>query len=531
MMLCMAENSTGTITLPALPDALKNAPDVDLLREGFVAVRHALFDQAAACFRAVYERDPSNYYALIELAKAYYQMVELEQANELLQQVVSKSAKNADLLIRAGDAYEGARQDQQAEECFLKAQRAAPLDPGVWARLVWFYEMKGMLPKAKAALARAKEKNVGGPLLSMARAMIARRNSDDASAIAPLQTAIAKLPPQDYRAIRGRYVLAQAMAQSGQEKESIVELERAKSLQDQQPEAVAYRELGAQIVERISAMRTEMLSADLQTWRNEVRTPLPQPLAFLIGYPRSGTTLIEQVIESHPSVHSMEETDVFERTIRVVCPEWLAKDSWKAIVDAQPETIARARQVYFDLMQRLGAPADSGVLLVDKNPALIIRIYWLSRIFPDAKLLFMVRDPRDICISAFQQNLSMSAFNVNWLRWDDTVKHCATVLDNWIQLRKRLPNPVLEIRYEDLIADLPTTGRKVMDFLELDWQAKQEDFVSHARSKTVYSPSAYQVREGLSQKARGKWRRFGRDYSAGGEVLSAVLAQYNYDAE
>jgi len=151
--------------------------------------------------------------------------------------------------------------------------------------------------------------------------------------------------------------------------------------------------------------------------------------------------------------------------------------------------------------------------------------------FPDAKLLFMARDPRDICLSAFQQNLSLTASNVNWLRWDDTVKHCAAVLHNWVQLRKRLPNPVLEVRYEDLVEDLPATGRKVMDFLGLDWQDAQQDFVSHARSKTVYSPSAYQVRQGLNQKARGKWRKFGMDYSAGGEAFAAVLAEYGYPAQ
>jgi hypothetical protein len=166
---------------------------------------------------------------------------------------------------------------------------------------------------------------------------------------------------------------------------------------------------------------------------------------------------------------------------------------------------------------------------MDKNPGLTGHVHMISRLFPDAKFLFMVRDPRDICLSAYQTMVTITPFSVNWLNWDATVRHCVEMLAHWTALRERLPNPYLEVRYEDLITDLPQTGRRVMKFLGLEWEPRQEDFAQHARAKQVYSPTLYDVRQGLSQQARGKWRRFGMDYGAGEPDLTALLESYGYE--
>jgi hypothetical protein len=265
-------------------------------------------------------------------------------------------------------------------------------------------------------------------------------------------------------------------------------------------------------------------------WRAEVRHDDP-PLVFLLGYPRSGTTLLEQVVEAHSGIHSFEETSAFNQALQKVFgrPLLPGEKPWDRLNETDPAARNLAREWYFEHLRRLGAPPEASIMLMDKNPALTGHIHMISRLFPDAKFLVMLRDPRDICLSAFQTQVTITPFSVNWLHWDNTVRHCVEILEHWVALRDRLPNPYLEVRYEDLVTDLPQTGRRVMDFLQLEWEPSQEDFAQHARAKQVYSPTLYDVRQGLSRKAMGKWRRFGMDYSAGEPGLASLLDHFGYE--
>jgi len=149
------------VKLPPVPIELKNAPDVEVLKQAYVAMHLYNFELAAACFDEVYQRDRDNPYALVELACACFKMFELSPATETLRQALSRAGRDAAPWMIAGDVYQDARQDEDGEYCSLQARRKAGNDLGVTARLISFYEARGQLEKAEAVLVRADQQRRG----------------------------------------------------------------------------------------------------------------------------------------------------------------------------------------------------------------------------------------------------------------------------------------------------------------------------------------------------------------------------------
>jgi tetratricopeptide (TPR) repeat protein len=514
-----------------LPEAHRHLSADDLLSEGFIAKRKELWKLATAYFQTVVRRQPDNPYALLELGGLYFKLFEFDRGNRALRAATLLGDGDPEILTLAGQAYAEARLDREAERCLSLARSHSGGNQAATARLLAFYETLGMVAPAEALLERLGRKGVRSPLIATINGILLSHTGKNAQAIELLRASLPELPAQSQDQIRGRYALARALAETGKEAACLTELRCAKELQEQQPHVSVLREQSIALADAVAEARDAVRRSDIRSSWRAAAGPSPQPLLFLLGYPRSGTTLLEQVLETHPAIHGMEELDLLPSAIMDL-PDATPRTEhtlWNAFQKASPAALQRARASYFKFAANAGAPQDPSRVLLDKNPSLTWRAHFIARMFPDAKLLVMLRDPRDVCISAYQTFVGLTPFSVNWLRWPDTMKHCANVLQHWVDIRDRLPNPYLEVRYEDLIADLPGTGRRVMEFIGLDWQPQQEDFAAHARAKQVYSPTLYQVRQGLTQNARGKWRRFGLDYRLAETGMDKLLKEFGYE--
>jgi hypothetical protein len=149
-------------------------------------------------------------------------------------------------------------------------------------------------------------------------------------------------------------------------------------------------------------------------------------------------------------------------------------------------------------------------MLVDKNPALNTLIPAAVRIFPEAKFLIALRDPRDVCLSCFMQSLSPNPVSSAYLSLEGTVTQYLSVMGFWRTLLPRLRNPFLEVRYEELVDDLEGASRKVLGFLGIPWDERVLRFDEHARSKSLRSPSYAEVIKPVSKRAVGRWQHYRR---------------------
>ncbi|BCX47144.1 sulfotransferase [Haloferula helveola] len=257
----------------------------------------------------------------------------------------------------------------------------------------------------------------------------------------------------------------------------------------------------------------------------------PKRIALLGGHPRSGTTLLEQSLDAHSDAVSIEETENF--SVCFYCKVMKGLPARASIVDAmdacEPENLVSYRQGYLDAAERCLQEKVGDRLLIDKNPSLTFLAPSFLRLFPEAKLLVMLRDPRDVVLSCFMQAFfPPDLVTGNFLTLTDAAAEVNHLLMAWAELREHLQETLCEIRYEDLVSDLKGNVKRSLGFLGLGWSDDVVNFDKHAGQRVVRSPSADAVTEKVHRKAAGRWENY-QDYLGPAiEVLSPSLKALGY---
>jgi len=252
----------------------------------------------------------------------------------------------------------------------------------------------------------------------------------------------------------------------------------------------------------------------------EVAGDAPPPcadhqVAFLIGFPRSGTTLLEQVLAAHPRVTSYGERTALSDACGdlVLSAEGLKK---LAHLDEGEATDYRAN--YWREIAKLGPIPAKGDLYLDKMPVNTVFLPVIAKIFPRAKILFAVRDPRDVVLSCFQQRFTFNQAMYQLLSLGKAAKYYDQVMALGVKARALFDLQIHDVRYDDMVDDLEGQARKVIEFLGLEWDPRVLDYRDATKSRTVVTPSAGQVVEPIYRRSLGKWQ----NYEA---QLAPVLAQ------
>jgi hypothetical protein len=253
--------------------------------------------------------------------------------------------------------------------------------------------------------------------------------------------------------------------------------------------------------------------------------------ALLCGHPRSGTTLLEQVLDAHPAVVTAEETHILHdeaylpltRGFQVGTPELEILES------APPDRLRQAREDYFRFTELYLGKTVGDKTLVDKNPASNVLIPAAARLFPEAKFLVALRDPRDVCLSCFMQPLAPNPVSSAYLTLETTVTQYLSVIGFWRTLRPRLRNPFFEVRYEDLVGDLEGVSRRVLDFLGVPWDNRVLRFDEHARTRQLRSPSYAGVTQPINRRAIGRWQNYRCHLEPYLDQLAPTLKALGYD--
>jgi hypothetical protein len=153
----------------------------------------------------------------------------------------------------------------------------------------------------------------------------------------------------------------------------------------------------------------------------------------------------------------------------------------------------------------------------------------LNWAFPEAKMLIALRDPRDVLLSCFMQRLQPNAISVNWLTLADAAEFYALMMNAWLAVRKHSFGGWIEFRYEDVVADLPSQARRILDFLGLAWDDKVLKFYEHAREKLVRSPTYQDVTRPVYRASVGRWQNYARHFEPVMEKLKPFIAEFGYE--
>ena len=245
---------------------------------------------------------------------------------------------------------------------------------------------------------------------------------------------------------------------------------------------------------------------------------------FLVGFPRSGTTLLEQVLAAHPDVATLEESDALDAAAEMFLRDDAGLDRLAAL---SGEDLLRARAHYWARVRARGAEF-SGKVLVDKLPLNTIKLPLIAKLFPGAKVLLVRRDPRDVVFSCFRRHLPVNASTVQFLTLSGAARLYDCVMTLAEVCRERLSLPFHVLRHEDLVQDFDDEMRRLAAFAGIAWSDRFRDFAQLAQARTIRSISAAQVRQGLNADGAGQWRRYARELEPVLPILQPWTEKFGY---
>lgn len=244
---------------------------------------------------------------------------------------------------------------------------------------------------------------------------------------------------------------------------------------------------------------------------------------FLVGFPRSGTSLMAQVLAGHPEIALLDEKPTFADSLALVeSEEGLARLA--ALDGAELE---RLRAAYWARAASFGVDAARPVV-VDKMPLNCEFLCLIAKLFPNAKILFAIRDPRDVVFSCFRRRFGMTRQMYELLTLDGAAAYYDSAMRLCELYRSKLALPFLDLRHEDLVNDFDGETRRLCAFAGLDYDDRIAAFAQSARARNISTPSAGQVLRGLNRDGLGQWKPYAREMQSVMPVLEPWIARFGY---
>jgi tetratricopeptide (TPR) repeat protein len=507
-----------------------------LINLGYLLLDRAKYSEAKEILETAVALDPTSPEARIYTAQACIALDRRDLAAELIAPWRSWTRMSeeltvdlASLMIAAGTPDEGAR-------IFEDLLRKNPNNLRATANLVNLYERTNRVDEAQRLLGKLPlPASIDDPKLQFdvisAHATSALREKDPAQARELLEKLIAafhKSPGSKetpWRVVDLYFSVAKTHDKEGNVDAAMASLAEAH---------VRRLTLARQVVPHLFEpgvsplhMATRRLNADsYAAWKDYSAPSMLESPIFVAGFPRSGTTMLEQMLDAHPDLQSMDERGFLSSlvnhlsTFDCVYPDDLDKLS--------AEQCDELRHMYWTAASKV-ARRQEGQRLVDKNPLNMLRIAMIKRLFPNAPIILALRHPCDVILSNHMQYFTSNSFAVLRSSLERLAQGYVNAMESWIYHAQLLNPNVIYSRYEDLLDDFPGNIRRIGDFLGLEDVAPMARFDQHARNKGFISTASYaQVVEPLNKNAVGRWRRYHKWFEPILPTLQPIMRHWGY---
>jgi Tfp pilus assembly protein PilF len=502
---------------------------VRLLAAGQTAFQEGKYAESFEIFERARRLAPANPQLLVDVGGFHARRNELTKATECFDRAIKLTANKTAILEAAGRQCKEASAFELAKNYLEQAATQKDISAEGLATLGWIYERLRRMEDATVSVDRALQKNPASATAILIKARLERAMGDYTAAEARLRGFTTSREEITNRVLAA-YELGALLDKQGRFDEAMAAFQHAKDLQ--KPKAAQYLADLKLTRDRLGALAESLTPEILKRWHAEgQQLQAPVRMVLLGGHPRSGTTLLEQVVDTHPEIVSAEETDVFindaYQPMRSHLP--ITTPILDELEGASLDSLRHARQTYLRrIITFLEKPLENR-LLVDKNPSLTLLVPVLARIFPEIKFLTALRDPRDVCMSCFMQPVLLHQVSSAWLSMEGTVNEYITLMGAWRQTLPKLPQATLEVRYEDMVADLEPVARKTLEFLGVAWDPKVLGFDEHARQKAVRSPTYSDVTKKVFKTAVGRWRNYQKYFEPHLAKLEPLVKALGYE--
>jgi tetratricopeptide (TPR) repeat protein len=477
-------------------------------------------------------RDPANPDILLNLATALGKQRDYDKAEELLARVLELAPRKASIHRRVAQVYGEIDRPERAVECFrrsLELNRDTSVTVPTLLELAALYERRHQLDDAGAAVEEALGREPGNEHALLQRAILDRRRREASRAESGLRALVADPACTWPTRAQAWYELAQLLDDNGRYDDAFQALLAAKKLMA--PHAGGFRQDNQQTLARNEQLVASLDKTCYERWGERAENDTPYRIAALTSHPRSGTTLVEQLLDSHDEVISADEFDVFTRWVFLpIVRKFPHTTPILTVLENVPPAVRQmARATYWQQTEAIFEEPIGQRMLIDKNPGMMILMPVINWAFPEMKLLIALRDPRDVVLSCFMQKVPLTPISSNWLNVADAVEYYTRVMKTWLAVRSLTPSPWLEFRYEDVVVDLEREAHKILEFLGMPWDDKVLKFYEHAREKIVRSPTYKDVTQPVYNRAVGRWQNYAKQLEPVLEKLQPFVKEFGYE--
>jgi hypothetical protein len=247
---------------------------------------------------------------------------------------------------------------------------------------------------------------------------------------------------------------------------------------------------------------------------------------FLIGFPRSGTTLLEVALDGHPQVTSLEEHELLTDAVLKYMREPV---DFEPLLRAEESELAALRTAYWGRARKAGVAAG-GKVFIDKHPLNTLKLPLIARLFPRAKILFAQRDPRDVVFSCFRRRFKMNSAMYELLTLPGAAAFYGAVMQFAEHMQAAVDLDWRVVRYETLATDFARETRAICEFLGLEWSAGMDDFAGRVQSRDHATPSTAQLSRGLDRSSIEQWRNYSAQLAPILPLLQPWIERFSYPA-
>jgi len=247
---------------------------------------------------------------------------------------------------------------------------------------------------------------------------------------------------------------------------------------------------------------------------------------FLIGFPRSGTTLLDTILRSHPEIDVLEEKPLINSVEEII------KSKFKCSLDNLDKLTSKdldyLRNHYLEIL-RNNCDNKSAKILIDKFPFQTVCLPLINLLFPNSKIIFTHRNPYDTVLSCFQQSFEPNNAMANFRSIESASRIYDLTMSIWLDYKEKLKMNYITSKYEDLIADFDKHILKILDFLEVSWDENIKNYrkTAHKRGK-INTPSSSQVVQPLYKSSIEKWKNYEMYFQNSNQYLDKWKSYFKY---
>lgn len=486
------------------------------------------YDEAVRYLRKVISIKPTSD-GFNDLGIALAGLGEHQEAIDAYQQSLALDSGVSVVLNNLGLAQFELGRTEDAIDSYNRAINAEPTNPFIRYNLFEALERRNRIEELQTSLDNAIAVMGPHPQFALAQASLFKKQKlyQEAvaalSAVHPDQHRNMILDPKFWR--KRAHLLGDMFDRLGDTTQAMAAFQESNRLIDlyERPSGVNKNDYLA----RISMLKSFFMNADPSSWSTLSPTDGQTDPTFLVGFPRSGTTLLDVILRGHPDIATLEEYPLISAAVTAL--HECAGGEPDAIATLSETDLTRIRAAYFEeRAKHLDQQDQTKPVIVDKLPLNLIEAGFIQRIFPNAKFILALRHPCDSVLSCYMHTFKLNSAMANFLSIEDAAHLYDQAFSTWQVYQDKLTVSVHEIRYEDIVADLETTIRPLITFLGLDWNDGVLDHTGTARKSRIDTPSYNQVIEPIYKRSDGRWTKYAPSFDAVMGKLSPWIEKHGY---